>query len=90
MTGTLRRYDQLTQILLSKYEPKDRTVLRLQRLNELCAGQLDSLSAGEMRRLFPGEYQARESDKLHYRYPGTRRPHLGLPCPSPGPFLDMS
>ena len=54
------------------------------------AGQLDSLSAAEMRRLFPGEYQARESDKLHYRYPGTRRPHLGLSCPSPGPFLDMS
>ena len=54
------------------------------------AGQLDSLSAGEMRRLFPGEYQARASDKLHYRYPGARRPHPGLSCPSPGPFLDMS
>lgn len=54
------------------------------------AGQLDSLSAGEMRRSFPGEYQARASDKLHYRYPGARRPHPGLSCPSPGPFLDMS
>eukprot|EP00967_Tisochrysis_lutea_P152019 scaffold296914_cov33-Tisochrysis_lutea.AAC.2 len=43
----------------------------LQRLNELCAGQLDSLSAGEMRKIFPREYEARASDKLHYRYPGV-------------------
>jgi len=71
MTGTLKRYEQLTRILLEEYQPHTRTVLRLQRLNELCAGQLDSLSAGEMRKIFPREYEARAGDKLHYRYPGV-------------------
>jgi len=47
-----------------------RISLQLHRLNELCAGKLDSLTYEQMRQLYAAEYQARETDKLNYRYPG--------------------
>jgi len=48
-----------------------RISLQLHRLNELCAGKLDSLTYEQMRQLYPTEYQARARDKLNYRYPGA-------------------
>ena len=48
-----------------------RVVLKLQMLNELCAGKLDSLSYDHMKTAHPEEYAARASDKLNYRYPGV-------------------
>ena len=45
--------------------------LQLARLNELCAGKLDSLNYDRMRTEYPDEYNARLSDKLNYRYPGV-------------------
>ena len=48
-----------------------RMMLQLHRLNELCAGQLDSLSYDEMKKHYPQEYAARRADKLNYRYPGA-------------------
>jgi 6-phosphofructo-2-kinase len=49
---------------------RGRISLQLHRLNELCAGKLDSLTYEQMRQLYAAEYQARETDKLNYRYPG--------------------
>ena len=46
-------------------------VVKLQRLNELCAGKLDSLTYEQMKEHFPREYGARAADKLNYRYPGA-------------------
>ena len=46
-------------------------MLRLQALNELCAGKLDSLTYEQMKEHFPREYGARAADKLNYRYPGA-------------------
>ena len=46
-------------------------MLRLQALNELCAGKLDSLTYAQMRELHPEQYTARMQDKLNYRYPGV-------------------
>ena len=51
-------------------EPR-RVVVKLQRLNELCAGKLDSLTYEQMKEHFPREYGARAADKLNYRYPGA-------------------
>mmetsp|Transcript_73977 Transcript_73977/g.203668 ORF Transcript_73977/g.203668 Transcript_73977/m.203668 type:complete len:431 (-) Transcript_73977:234-1526(-) len=48
-----------------------RVTLQLARLNELCAGKLDSLSYNQMCQQYPAEYAARQSDKLNYRYPGV-------------------
>ena len=48
-----------------------RISLQLTKLNELCAGKLDSVTYEEMRELYPSEYQARSGDKLNYRYPGA-------------------
>jgi hypothetical protein len=48
-----------------------RISLQLHRLNELCAGTLDSLSYEQMQQNHPREYEARAADKLHYRYPGV-------------------
>lgn len=48
-----------------------RVVLKLQMLNELCAGKLDSLSYDCMKKDHPEEYAARLRDKLNYRYPGV-------------------
>lgn len=48
-----------------------RITLQLHRLNELCAGKLDSLLYNEMREQYPREYEARANDKLYYRYPGV-------------------
>ena len=38
--------------------------------NDLCAGDLDSLTAAERRDRFAAEATARHRDKLNYRYPG--------------------
>ncbi|KAL1496544.1 hypothetical protein AB1Y20_014150 [Prymnesium parvum] len=48
-----------------------RITLQLTRLNELCAGKLDSLSYDQMRASHPAEYHARMKDKLNYRFPGV-------------------
>lgn len=50
---------------------RPRISLQLHRLNELCAGKLDSLSYEQMQQGHPREYEARSADKLHYRYPGV-------------------
>jgi broad specificity phosphatase PhoE len=53
-----------------EYGDERRRMLQLHRLNELCAGKLDSLTYDQMREDYPREYAARAADKLNYRYPG--------------------
>ena len=67
MSGTLKRYEQMVALLS---ESCDR-VLQLPALNELGFGKLEGLRAGRLRDALPEEYEAREADKLNYRYPGV-------------------
>ena len=39
-------------------------------LNEISAGYLDGLTYKEVQKKHPEEYEARDKDKLRYRYPG--------------------
>lgn len=39
-------------------------------LNELNSGYMDGLTYKEVQKKYPEEYQARDEDKLNYRYPG--------------------
>lgn len=48
-----------------------RISLQIHALNELCAGKLDELTYEQMRKMYPHEFAARASNKLHYRYPGA-------------------
>jgi len=72
MCGTLTRHLQTVEALKAvRLSRKQRKVLKLQRLNELCAGDLDSLSYKDLREIYPEEFAARQRDKLNYRYPGV-------------------
>ncbi|CAE7387375.1 unnamed protein product [Symbiodinium sp. CCMP2456] len=74
MCGTLTRHLQTVEALKAvrpNCGQKPRKVLKLQRLNELCAGDLDSLSYEEFKEFYPEEFSARQRDKLNYRYPGV-------------------
>lgn len=74
MCGTLARHLQTVEALKGVNGCSDnqcRTVLKFARLNELCAGLLDSLSYKDMKELYPEEWEERRKDKLNYRYPGV-------------------
>jgi len=71
LAGTLKRYDMMAEELSKEAGGRKRKVLHIQRLNELCAGSLDSLSYDQMKAKYPNEFKARLADKLHYRYPGV-------------------
>merc|ERR1740117_1167262 len=88
----MRRYAQLTDILFKKAEPENawynaalhprrnkRICLKMRALNELCFGSLEGLPGGKLRHSFPEEFEAREADRLRYRYPGA----------GGGSYLDM-
>jgi len=73
MCGTLQRHLHTARYLklaASYVPPRTRVVLKLQRLNELCVGGLDGMSAEEIEQNYPEEAAARLRDKLNYRYPG--------------------
>mmetsp|Transcript_59783 Transcript_59783/g.117269 ORF Transcript_59783/g.117269 Transcript_59783/m.117269 type:complete len:560 (+) Transcript_59783:96-1775(+) len=40
-------------------------------LNELRAGELDTMTHSEIKRKFPGIWEERMKDRLHFRYPGA-------------------
>lgn len=74
MCGTLTRHLQVAEYLKVAHllqPPVSRVVLKLQRLNELCAGSMDCLSYEDMVELYPEEFARRNQDKLNYRYPGV-------------------
>ena len=62
-TSTLRRTIQTAAHIAG---PRSRTPL----LDEIKSGFLDSFTYGEIEERFPEEWEARERDKLKYRYPG--------------------
>lgn len=72
MCGTLQRYGTMARLISAptKECTEKRKVLQLQRLNELCAGSLDSLTYEEMQTKYPKDYAARAVNKLTYRFPG--------------------
>mmetsp|Transcript_26227 Transcript_26227/g.75682 ORF Transcript_26227/g.75682 Transcript_26227/m.75682 type:complete len:556 (-) Transcript_26227:61-1728(-) len=73
MSGTLQRHLQSAHLLKvagTSSCPKERTVLQLQRLNDLCLGSFDNMSAAEIQEYYPHEAAARARDKFNYRYPG--------------------
>lgn len=73
MCGTLQRHLQTARYLTvaSGLKPtRTRTVLKLQRLNELCVGSLDNMTVQDIISRYPDEATARRRDKLNYRYPG--------------------
>lgn len=69
MAGTLRRYAEMSEVLREHVDVHH--VLPVRALNELCFGSLEGLQGGRLRDSFPDEYEAREADKLSYRYPGV-------------------
>lgn len=85
-TGTSQKYLRTGEILCEKKKGRralaqsvmgfsfyipERQVLNLGTMNDINAGQLDSLSEQEREVRYPEEIQARKLDKLNYRYPGT-------------------
>ena len=76
LTGTLKRYQQVAQMLCTAAEHTEggwdqATRVQLKALNELCFGALEGLPGGKLRHSFPAEYAARARDPLRYRYPGV-------------------
>mmetsp|Transcript_58609 Transcript_58609/g.165419 ORF Transcript_58609/g.165419 Transcript_58609/m.165419 type:complete len:524 (-) Transcript_58609:59-1630(-) len=67
LCGTLRRYAQMAKILARMPERK---TLRLNQLNDLCMGKLDSQPSSYSQLCYRHEHRARHADKLRYRYPG--------------------
>ena len=48
-----------------------RPMVAMRRLNEMCAGDMDSLSYAQFEKRYPAEFEARQQDKLRYRFPGV-------------------
>lgn len=71
LTGTLRRYSQMCELLVRAMGEAKPQALAMRALNELNFGSLEGLPGGRLRESFPQEYAARALDKLHYRYPGS-------------------
>jgi len=74
MTGTLQRYTQMGETIgetLRRGWGTPPRVVPSRALNELCFGSLEELRVGRLRDSFPHEWQARELDRLNYRYPGV-------------------
>jgi len=71
LTGTLRRYGELTEMLCSGGGWEESACLKLKSMNELCFGSLEGLRGGQLCHAYPREFEARQADKLNYRYPGV-------------------
>ncbi|KAF1990580.1 6-phosphofructo-2-kinase 1 [Aulographum hederae CBS 113979] len=52
------------------FDEEEYEVKEMRMLDELNAGALEGLTYPEIRSKFPEEYERRQSDRLHYRYPG--------------------
>lgn len=67
LTGTSNIHHNCVQPL----KEKGFKVFHTHLLNELRGGDLHGLSKEEIKILYPEEYEKRQGDKLHYRYPGV-------------------
>eukprot|EP00405_Crypthecodinium_cohnii_P019034 CAMPEP_0206475426 /NCGR_PEP_ID=MMETSP0324_2-20121206/34070_1 /ASSEMBLY_ACC=CAM_ASM_000836 /TAXON_ID=2866 /ORGANISM="Crypthecodinium cohnii, Strain Seligo" /LENGTH=567 /DNA_ID=CAMNT_0053950777 /DNA_START=64 /DNA_END=1767 /DNA_ORIENTATION=- len=71
MCGTLQRHlHTVHHLQMSTPHKKKRTILKFQRLNELCVGGMDGLTLEEVEELYPEEARGMQENKLTYRYPG--------------------
>lgn len=68
LCGTLRRYAQMAEVLC---QDSSRKVLKLNQLNDLCLGEMDSKTGSYLQLHHPRDFEARAADKLRYRYPGS-------------------
>jgi len=74
ITGTYRRYVEMTEIICDELHNQDTQqfeILTLAACNDLCEGLMDSLTLEERSQQFPQDCVTREHDKLRYRYPGV-------------------
>lgn len=67
LTGTSNIHHNCVQPL----KEKGFKVFHTHLLNELRGGDLHGLTKEEIKILYPEEFEKRQSDKLHYRYPGV-------------------
>ncbi|TVM16027.1 6-phosphofructokinase [Oceanidesulfovibrio indonesiensis] len=68
VTSTLRRTREMADILLEGRPEVERHALR--EFDEINAGECDSMTYDEVRRLRPGIWESRKTDKYHAPYPG--------------------
>ena len=68
LSGSLRRDIQMRDICAGDGK---RQLVGMRTLNEMCAGDLDSLSYEQIDRDYPEQSAARTKDKLRYRFPGV-------------------
>lgn len=66
-TSMLNRSIQTAQF----FDEEDFEMKQMRMLDELNAGAMEGLSYDEIKAKYPGEYERRRRDKLHYRYPGA-------------------
>ncbi|KAG9299916.1 hypothetical protein G9A89_009644 [Geosiphon pyriformis] len=65
-TSSLKRTIQTAE----KFPPTEFDVMHIRFLNEIYAGIYEEMTYQEISKMFPEEYQARQNNKLYYRYPG--------------------
>jgi len=69
LSGSLQRDTQMRYLVAT--EGSGRSMVGMRRLNEMCAGDMDSLSYKQFEKRYPEEFEARQGDKLRYRFPGV-------------------
>ncbi|KAH8548212.1 6-phosphofructo-2-kinase-domain-containing protein [Umbelopsis sp. PMI_123] len=52
------------------FNPAEYDIKHIRFLNEIYSGLREGMSYGEIQRLYPEEFAARQANKLYYRYPG--------------------
>jgi broad specificity phosphatase PhoE len=65
--STLQRTIQTASPMAKKYKMN---VMKWRALSEIEVGKMDGLTMTQFKTTFPGEYKARQENKLTYRYPG--------------------
>lgn len=69
--GTLQRHlHTVAHLIRSEPYKRTRTILKFQRLNELCVGGMDGMSLQEFEEEHPEEYRSMQDRAMYYRYPG--------------------
>jgi len=67
LTGSLKRDIQMRDEVAGG----KRKLVGMRILNEMCAGDLDSMSYEQIEADYPEQWVARQNDKLRYRFPGV-------------------
>ncbi|KAI8379109.1 6-phosphofructo-2-kinase-domain-containing protein [Radiomyces spectabilis] len=65
-TSMLRR----TKETVENFDPDEYDIKHIRFLNEINSGSREGMTYDEIKHYYPQEFEAREQNKLHYRYPG--------------------